>query len=149
MSAETSTIDNTVRAIIENRVKTIWGTTTVIQWPGVLGVGGDVSAATDLPPTQADWLRVSWEYAGTSIATIGADTSGLDRTTGVIVLTVFTRSGVGDARLWTLVGTAKTVFNRYNNVIRCGASGAGRKLQQGGWTYAPVITNFEFYSSIT
>lgn len=149
MASETATIDNTVRAIIETRVQAIWGATTPIQWPGVMGVGGDSGGASEYPPSNSDWLRVNWKYAGTDMATIGADTSGLDRTVGIISLTVFTPSGVGNARLWELVGIAKRVFNRYNNVIRCGASGAKDLLQQGGWTYAPVITNFEFYSSIT
>ena len=149
MADERGTIDNTIRAIIEARVTSIWGTTSAIQYPGVDGVVDTNGVYKNEPPTDANWLRVHYEYADTDIMTIAPDSGGLNRTAGTIMLTVFTPIGRGEKALWDLVGTAKTVFDRYHNRIRCGASGAKQKLNQGGFLYVPVTTNFVFYASIS
>jgi hypothetical protein len=149
MADERPTIDETIRATIEMRVESVWAGRTKIQWPGVDGIGGDTEEASELPPTGAEWLRVSYEYAETDIATIAPDSGGLNRTSGVIALTVFTPSGLGMAPLLALAGPAKSIFDRYNNKIVCGASGIKHKPPRGGWNSANVVTPFHFYASIT
>ena len=149
MADERPTIDNTIRAIIEARVNTVWNGLTAVQYPAVDGLVNSIGALIDEPPTDANWLRVHYEYADTDILTIAPDSGGLNRTSGVIMLTVFTPIGSGEKALWDLVGTAKTVFDRYHNKIRCGASGAKQKLNEGGFLYVSVTTNFVFYASIS
>lgn len=151
MAESLTTIENTISRVIEARVAAEWqdsGTPrTPIQYSGVLGLVDATGQIIPAPPTDAAWLRIDIIWGDTEEWTLPTSTGFLNRSTGLIQLTVFAPANQGTVALETYKGYAKAIFSRHQGSgLRCRASRT-ENLTNEGWLMGVVTTPFEIYES--
>lgn len=134
---------------IEARIVAAW-TTTPIQFPGVLGLvdvsGGIISG----PPPGAAWMKVD-VITGETVPAAFCGNHGLNRTTGIIQMTIFAPRQKGLKELNELAGVAKSIFSRQQtgDGLRPMASSFTQLPDDRGQLAGMVRTPFEYYEEVT
>ena len=151
MAESLITVLGVTRKVIETRVRDLWKENdiplTPIQYPSVLGLVDIDGQIINASPTQAPWLKLDIQWGSTEEATI-SDTCSLNRSVGVILLSIYVPANRGSLELDRLKGLARGIFSRYvGNGLRCRASSPGPDLPNAGWIVGIISTAFEFYEN--
>jgi Bacteriophage related domain of unknown function len=129
------------RAVIEQRIESQWGATTVIAWPNV----------PFTPPATASWLKVDFIWGQGSVMTKGA--GGLDLVTGVLQLAIFSPKDTGDGASDALAESARAMVNRFrfgspNESVMFGAASGPVKQFEESWRSVIVSAPFRVHEAV-
>jgi len=152
MSDTVSTITETIRRVIEERLEAAWvngaALRTPIQYPGVTRLKNTDGTLIDDPPTDSPWIKLEIQWSATVEATISVN-QYLNRNTGVIQISVYAPDGSGTSQLETFKGLARAVFSRFDGDggLRCRASQPGPNYKDDPWLVGIIKTEFECYEA--
>ncbi|MEP7340432.1 MAG: hypothetical protein ABI977_22060 [Acidobacteriota bacterium] len=148
MAETTAAIRTTLSRTIRRRLMAVWldgdgALLTPIQFPAVPGLVADVTGAlVPRAPSGLPWLKLDLRWVESSEFTISQP--ALNKNVGIIQLAIFVPAGLGTAMIETLVGQARTVFNKFygEGGLICKASSPGPDLKAGAWMASTVVTEF-------
>lgn len=147
-------VGNTVRSTVEARVLDQWRDAgvlrTAVQLPAMPKLHDTDGSFLNEPPRERAWLKVEIQPVDTEVATI-SPANALNRTTGIIQVSVYVPAGKGTVELETLKGLARLLFSRFDGGggLRCRASGPGPNLKDDPWLVGIIKTEFEVYERHT
>jgi hypothetical protein len=157
MAETISTILDSIRSVVEQKVLTDWVVTpggarrSPIQFPGVNELLKEDGTMMAEAPVDTPWLKVEIQWNDTEEVTFAGGSSGaLNRNSGTILLKVFAPNGQGTSQLEQWKGYARTIFSRFvGSGLRCRASGPGPNLPERAWLVGVIATPFECYESLS
>ena len=85
---------NDVRAVIEGRIAT-----EMASSPAIPVVYANSSFT---PPNTDSWLQVQLQFNDNTYFTLAAPTTGFNRQTGIVLINIFTKTGVGAGANYTI-----------------------------------------------
>ena len=97
---------NTVRSTIESRLATELGSS-----PPIPVVFNNVSYS---PTPDTSWVQCLLNFGANNYLTLGSTAGSDNRIVGVIVLNIFTPSGVGSGANFTIAKRIRDLYNRIN-----------------------------------
>ena len=95
---------NDVRAVIEGRIAT-----EMASSPAIPVVYANSSFT---PPNTDSWLQVQLQFNDNTYFTLTAPTTGFNRQTGIVLINIFTKAGVGAGANYTIAERVKDLFDR-------------------------------------